>query len=222
MTLTVKALLTFLGLDPDKKVTFGKNVIVGIGATIGLFPNLPYTILALQALSDALVAAIAAAVDKGTKAETALRAAEKAWNTAFRKTANYVSTQAAGVETVIVNAGFEASKDVSSAGVLPVLFLRFKLVTSTIKGFFRASVAAIKGVKGIIYVFVSSPAGVTVTQANNTLIVTNAGVSTYIKIGTKGAISFQNIPNAPMSVTAFGVNSKGMGPMTTPLPITPQ
>ncbi len=222
MNLIIKALLTFIKKIPEEKFTFGKGVITGIGNTIGLFLNLPYTIVELTGLNGALDTAIAAA-DLGTKtAKADLKTAIKNWNKAFRKTANYVSVTADGVETVIVGAGFEASKDVSAAGLIPTLFLNFKLATSTIKGFFRASVSALKGIRGVRYVFVTSPAGVSITIVNNTLVVTNAGVSTYIKISTVRSVAFTNIPNVAMSVTAFGVNDKGMGPMTTPLPTTPQ
>ena len=222
MTLSVKALLTFIGLTPELKVTFGKGVITGIGNTIAKFTNLPYTILELTGFNNALNTAIASAALGLKTSKSDLKTAIKNWNNAFRQTANYVSVTAAGDENVIINAGFEASKATSSAGVLPTLFLVFKLVASTVKGLFRASVAPIKGVKNLTYVFVSSPAGVVITQINNTLVVTSAGVSTYIKIGTSHAVAFSNLPAIPMNVTAFGVNNKGMGPMNTSLPITTQ
>ena len=222
MKLYIKALLTFIANTPEEKVTFGKGVIAGIGATTGLFTNLPFSILALTNLNEALFTAIARAALGTTTAKAALKAALKNWNEAFRQTANYVSVTANGVETIILDAGYEASKEVSSAGLLPILFLGFKLATSTVKGLFRASVYAIKGVKKLTYVFVASPVGGTVTQVNNILVVTNGGISTYIKISTRRSVVFSNIPNDLMHVTAFGVNYKGMGPMNTSLPITTQ
>jgi len=222
MTLSIKALLTFLKFTPELKVTFGKGVIKGIGSTIALFANLPFTILQLTGFNTALDAAIAEAELGNKKAKADLKAAVKVWNNAFRLTANYVSVCAGGLETVIVGAGLEPSKSSSSAGLFPTLFDGFRLVTSTVIGLFRAFVNPLKGVKNIIYVFVASPTGVTITQINNTLVVTHAGVSTYIKIGTAHGVAFSNVPNTPLNVTAFGVNNKGMGPMNTSLPITAQ
>ena len=208
MTLSIKALLTFLKTTPELKVTFGKGVITGLGATIALFANLPFTILQLTGLNNALNTAIANAA-LGTKtAKATLRLAVKDWNNAFRLTANYVSVCAEGIETVIVDAGFVASKSSSSAGLFPTLFDGFRLVTSTVKGLFRAFVNPLKGFKNITYVFVASPVGVTITQINNTLVVTNAGISTYIKIGTAHGVAFSNVNSNLLNVTAFGVNNK--------------
>ncbi len=222
MQLVIKVLLTFLRFLPADKLIFGKGVIAGITKTVSKFPNLPVTLVALQALSDALDAAITGALTGSDTAESALVTAIKNWNAGFKSTANYVNLIANGDKSIIVGAGFTASKEDSSSAVLPAVLLLFKLITSTIKGWFGASVKPFVGKGSKAYVFIAYPAEVTVTQSTGLLTITQAGISTYIKIGTEHLVYYENMPKTEFNVVAFGVNSVGMGPMTTPAPITPQ
>ena len=143
------------------------------------------------------------------------------WNTDFKNTAKYISSVAKGDAAIISSAGFTPSKSNSDAGIVPTLFDVFTLVTSLIKGIFTAKVNAIKGFKNLIYVFVATPDTMVVTQENGNLVVTVGNVKGYIKIGTSQKVNFENIPHANINVTAFGVNGMGMGPMNTPIAITP-
>ena len=219
--LNINALLTFVKFKVEKKIVFGNGVIAGLTANIAKFTDLPVSLILLAASQKALSEGETLAITGDRTAKNKLKILIANWNTDFKNTAKYVSAIAKGDASIISGAGFTPSKGNSDAGIVPTLFEGFRLATSLIKGFFSAKVGAIKGFKNLIYVFIATPDTMVITQENGNLVVTVGTVIGYIKIGTSHTVNFENIPHENINVTAFGVNGMGMGPMNTPIEITP-
>ena len=220
MQLIIQVLFTFLKFLPDKKVTFGKSVIAALTLNATKFENLPFTVLALQALNDALAVARTNVLSGSNASKTALIAAKKAWNNAFKLTGKYVNFIANGDAALILEGGFNHTKLESSPHVLPLIMERLTLLASMVKGFFKATVKTDSNVD--MYVFIAAPETVVITQADDTLIITVGSISTYVKINSTHTVNFYNLSNVKYNVSSFGVNNIGNGPIGPSTDITPR
>ncbi len=74
-----------------------------------------------------------------------------------------------------------------------------------------------------LYISYSMTPGVTVSFAENTMILTVDGKSVYINVTTQKKTEMYNLPNAAtFNVGMFAVNSAGIGPATALQQVTTQ
>ena len=220
MQLIIQVLFTFLKFLPDKKVTFGKSVIAALTLNAAKFVNLPFTVVALQALNDALANAQLNVLSGSRASKAALTGAIKAWNKAFKSTGKYVNLIADGDVNLILAGGFDHSKAESTPRTLPLIMQQLTLLSSMVKGFFKATVSSDTNVD--MYVFIAAPETVVISQADNTLIITVGAISTYVKINSTHTVNFNNLSNVKFNVSSFGVNNIGYGSIGPSTDITPR
>ena len=220
MQLIIQVLFTFLKFLPDKKVNFGKSVIAALTLNATKFANLPFTVVVLQALNDALANAQLNVLSGSRASKAALKTAIKAWNNGFKLTGKYVNLIANGDANIILAGGYEHTKPESTPHFLPTIMQQLTLLSSMVKGFFKATVKTDTNVD--MYVFVAAPETVVLTQTDDTLIITVGTISTYVKINSTHSVNFNNLSNVKYNVSSFGVNSIGNGPIGPSTDITPR
>lgn len=229
MRLISHASLSFKLQKQSEKPGFGASVINALSALVpatqnmpSIFPNLPVSINNLQTINDALSNALSVALTGNHAAVAIAKNALIAWNKAFILTANYVSSVAAGNETVIRSAGFVPTKSEKQPPQKPAAAIGFKVTINDNKGVVTAGIKKpLPGTKA--YIYSAAPAGVTVAYNGNAMIISFEGKSVYIIGDTHKRTQFYNLPSGiPFNISMFGINSAGSGPAATSQKIIPQ
>lgn len=212
MKLNIRASLAFKRGKSDSKPGFGNNVINCLTAAAAQFPALPVSLAQLKTINTALATAITNALSGNRTAILQLKAAVSTWNDAFTKTANYVSTVAAGDGIVVSNAGFVPTKGESTPAPKPGAAADFKATINGSKGAIVAgSKKGVPQAKG--YVYVATQDGVTVNFNDGIVEIKTGDKSIYITAATQRQTEFFNLPRSTaFNVTMYALNSAGSGP----------
>ena len=107
-----KVLLSFIQITPPEKASYYRNVVTKVTGN-PLFPTLIISLADLNAALDKFEADILAARDGGHLAVAVMHDSEIAIDKMFRALAHYVDMIADGDETIILSAGFQATKDLA-------------------------------------------------------------------------------------------------------------
>jgi len=105
-----KVLLSFTLIAPGEKASYYRNVVAKFTGN-ALFSTPIISLAALNTALDKFEADILAARDGGYLAVAVMHDSEIAIDKMFRSLAHYVDMIADGDETIIISAGFQASKD---------------------------------------------------------------------------------------------------------------
>lgn len=106
----IKVLIDFLRLSVAEKIVFYRNVLSRLKTNAAIFTNPDESLDRITTLVNTLETANMAAADGGHSAVVAMHSAENEADEAFRILAAYVDRMAKGDESIIVTAGFNASK----------------------------------------------------------------------------------------------------------------
>ena len=222
MTIQPKASLAFLQDTPANKVATGNHVTQTLTKNAGTFPNLPLPIDDLKKINDELATSQSEAKSGDHTAVAKLVNTEKRWDSAFRKTANYISTVADGNEEIIRMGGMEPTKNETHPTVFPTAPIKFTVKIHDGKGVFDASCESMHH-SADAYVYVAAPDGVGVSIGNNMMSINVGDKTIYVVVDTHRQYMFQNVKSKEtLNVQMYAVNTAGSGPMTDPKEITPQ
>ena len=108
-----KVLLSFTLIAPPEKASYYRNVVAKFTGN-ALFPTPIISLADLNTALDKFEADILAARDGGHLAVAVMHDSEIAIDKMFRSLAHYVDMIADGDETIILSAGFQASKDTAA------------------------------------------------------------------------------------------------------------
>jgi len=108
-----KVLLSYIQFTPPVKASYYRNVVAKFTGNVLLPTPIP-TLAEVVAALDKFEADIIAARDGGHLANAIMRDSEIALDKMFRSLAHYVERIADGDETIILSAGFQATKDLTS------------------------------------------------------------------------------------------------------------
>jgi len=229
MKLKARASLGFKRQKPSSKPTFGDSVINALAPPVTskkkealLWEDLPVPVPDLVILNDNLNAAVSDALTGSHTASASVKNAVKEWNAAFTRTANYITTLAAGDEEVIRLAGFVPTKTESQPKQKPGAIVGFKATINGSKG------AIIAGTKiatrnSRAYVFAALPEGATVVYNGNTMEISLGGKTIYITVDTRKLTEIYNLPSkTAYNVSMYAINSAGSGPATASQEVIPQ
>lgn len=228
MKLVPKASLSFKLESAASKTTFGTNVINCLTPVLAAKKSrlsagdLPIPVTELKALNDNLTTAVANNVNGGRAASAALKAAVAAWNNAYTQTAKFISNEADGDPSLILECGFIPTKSESAPFPKPGPVANFR---ATINGSKGAIIAGTK--KGVPYskafVVAALPPGATASYVQDTMIITIGDSSIYISANTRGETELYNLPSGvPYNVSMYAINSSGSGPATAGKQVIPQ
>jgi hypothetical protein len=229
MKLFSKASLAFKKQKASNKVAFGTNVINALTALLtaskkskAILPELPVPLADLLIINTDLAAAISDSLTGNHTAKATLKNAVIAWNQAFTQTANFISTAAAGDAVLIRQAGFVPTKSETSPSQKPGPVTGFKATINGSKGAIMAG-TKIPVPGGKAFMFCALPDGAVTSYAGETMIITIAGKSIYIKVSTSRQIELYDLPSAmPFNVSMYAVNNAGSGPATAGQVVIPQ
>lgn len=217
MKLVSRVSMAFKKDKPVDKVKFGCGVLTCLTPSVVTesFPNLPVPVTGLQAINDALNAAVIAMQTTGSRqAKTVLKNAVTDWTGAFGITGTYISMLAQGNDQLINEAGYIATKSFSQPSQKPALATNFQ---ANINGFKGAIVAGTQTpvAQADAYVYYAFPDGVSVNFTENTMIITVEGKSIYINAVTQRKTEMYNLPSsAAFNVGMYAINRAGAGPAT--------
>ena len=114
-----KVLLSFTLIAPGEKASYYRNVVAKFTGN-ALFSTPIISLAALNTALDKFEADILAARDGGYLAVAVMHDSEIAIDKMFRSLAHYVDMIADGDETIILSAGFQASKDTAARVKAPI------------------------------------------------------------------------------------------------------
>jgi hypothetical protein len=186
------------------------------------FTGLPVPVSELLTLNDNLSAIISEALTGNHTAVAAVKNAVAAWNNGFALTANYVTSVAAGDESVIRSAGFVPTKSESQPAQKPGAVTNFK---ATINGSKGAIIASSKRAvpEAIAYVYAAVPDGVNISYNGYTMVITVGEKSIFITADTHKQAELYNLPTGvPYNVSMYAINRAGSGPATASQQVIPQ
>ena len=222
MTIQPKASLAFLKDSPANKVIYAYHMVDSLNENASKFVNLPFATADLKKLTDQLGTAGSNAKSGDHTATAKLINEEKAWDSAFKKTANYISSVANGDEEIIRMGGAIPTKNESHPITLPAQPANYSVKIHDGKGVFDAACDSMHH-EADAYVYVAAPDGVHVTMGNNMVSMTIGEKTVYVVVDTHRQHMFQNVPSKEtLHVQMYAVNTAGSGPMTDPKEITPQ
>jgi len=108
-----KVLLSFIQIAPPAKASYYRNVVAKVTGNV-LLPNPIPSLADISAALDKFEADILAARDGGHLPIAVMHDTEIMIDKMFRSLAHYVERIADGDETIILSAGFQATKDVAT------------------------------------------------------------------------------------------------------------
>jgi len=114
-----KVLLGFVQIAPPEKASYYRNVVSMVTGNV-FFPTPIISLADLNTALDKFEADILAARDGGHLAVAVMHDSEIAIDKMFRGLAHYVDMIADGDETIILSAGFQATKDMAPRTKLPL------------------------------------------------------------------------------------------------------
>ena len=114
-----KVLLSFTTIAAPEKASYYRNVVAKFTGN-ALFPTPIISLADLTIALDKFEAAILAARDGGHLAVAVMHDTEIAIDKMFRSLAHYVDMIADGDETIIISAGFQATKDIAPRVKSPI------------------------------------------------------------------------------------------------------
>lgn len=221
MPIQSKASLDFVLEEPSEKSTLGVTITYALGENTAMFPNLPVAVTDLQQVNNNLISAIAAASTGNFTAKANLTDVEEDWDEAFRLTANYVSTVAAGSEVIILTAGFTPTKNERQGAQLPPMLPDFEVTFGKGKGCFTARSKGIPGAKA--YVYTAVPNGVSISYDANKMIIAVGTTKIYVVVNTRKGVEFANMPSGEqLNLSAYAINAAGSGPASNGETVIPQ
>ncbi len=214
----------FLKGSPANKTMFGGHVIECITANSAQFPNLPYALPAMK-LANNLLMTTAADAKSGDRTRIAARnSAEKAWNTIWRKTADYVSFLAAGNAIIIANAGFTPTSGQSTRKGKPDDAV-LDTMTQQEGGMAKVTVKHPGAGRVAAYLYLALPDDMqTAMAADGTITITTAhGEELLLKCATHTTTTIGGLKGSKrMKMLVQPVNNKGAGGTSSPKGFTPQ
>jgi len=114
-----KVLLSFIQIAPPAKASYYRNVVAKVTGNV-LLPTPAPSLAEIRAALDKFEADILAARDGGHIPVAVMHDTETATDKMFRILAHYVESVADGDETIILSAGFQATKDLTPRVKLPL------------------------------------------------------------------------------------------------------
>lgn len=191
-----KVSFDFVQLTPTQKGIFGDNVIAEMSdpAHLIVFPMPDIPIPVLQSVNDTLKLKTQQALSGDTEKILERDAAEKVWNTNFRKEAQYVERIASGDKLIIAQSGYHSTDtEITPVGKLPQPEL--DAWANKAKGSIHAEIDAIAKTKGIVFVASSEPiTGTTLSIKNKQLkLATTSTTEVEAILGTKRKVDFEGL-----------------------------
>ena len=234
MRLNCKASLAFKKSRPDVKPGFGQNVINSLTPPptvskktaskkdAALADELPIPLADLTAINNDLAAAVSDSLTGNHTAKASLKNAILAWNYAFGRTAEYITSIAEGDAELIRRAGFVPTKSESTPSQRPGAAINFKATINGTKGAIIAgSQKAVPG--ALFYLYSALPDGATINYVNDTIIITIGEQSVYLSASTSKQTELYNLPSGvPFNVSMVAVNTAGNGPASPSQRVIPQ
>lgn len=216
--------LAFLLLLNAKKLTFADNVIALLTTNAATFPDLPFSVVLLKSINDALRQAVKDAANNGTNEKDLLKKLLIQWKNEFKLTAQYVNLVANGDKTIVDLSGFETTlTDVSPLPKDDNTSTQEITIPKNKKGGFNSKTNS-KGSKAKGYIHISMPTGATISQTGDMFqIDMGAGKIITIIAKTSGIAIFENLASkVPVNTTVFSFNASGTSIAATVQEVTPQ
>ena len=216
--------LAFLLLLNAKKLTFADNVIDLLTKNAASFPDLPFSVVLLKSINDALRQAVKDAANNGTNEKDLLKKLLIQWKNQFKLTAQYVNLVANGDKTVVDLSGFETTQvDVAALGKdNNTSTIEIAIPSGKKGGFVAKTNSKLRKARG--YVYFCMPTDATISQTGNMLQI-DMGTGKVITIiaQTSGPATFENLTSkVPVNATVFSFNAAGTSIAATLQEVTPQ
>ena len=209
MQLKAKVSRDFNQKSAADKVSFGANVILQLTTNGGTFPNLPFTVVQLQAANDDLQDKWDAFQLQGAIAEGAFLESDAIWESMFSKTGLYVEIIADGSIAIINLSGFKFTKTESTPAVRPDS-PDSDMVGGSVKGTVTATAKPVKGAKG--FIFGMATPDFEITRIGDQIIAKLGNSFISFIVGTKRSVKFENLPShLDVEGAAAAFNSAGIG-----------
>lgn len=173
-------------------------------------------------INNDLTAAVSDSLTGNHTAKASLKNAIIAWDYAFGRTADFITTIAEGDAEIIRKAGFIPTKAESSPSQRPGAPINFKATINGTKGAIIAS--SQKAVPGaLFYLYSALPDGATINYVNDTIIITIGEHNVYLSAGTSKQTELYNLPSGiSFNVSMVAVNTAGNGPASASQKVIPQ
>jgi len=204
----------FLQLTPTQKGMFGNNVIAELTEHGAEFPTPDIPIAQLTAVNDDLKTKTQQAMS-GDKEKIAERdAAEKVWDTDFRKEAEYVQRVSAGDKVLIVKSGYH-STDTEVEPVAEPAAAELSAWGNKTPGSIHAEIEPVTGIKGILFIASPNPLSGDLKVINNQVkLASNVG-DTEARLTTKRKVDFEGmVSGTRYYIAALTFNATGTSPVS--------
>ena len=216
MTRKMQVLINWPNLTTPEFLVFALNVYTLLGKTGTVFTNLPVTLLVYKAAYDKLFA-VYPLRKNGIEAKQAYEDAYNDLNNMTHSIGGHVNVVANGDETIILSAGFLATKGVYSAAVDPGCPGVVKL-TQTKGTPLKMEIMKVNGADSYVYmVYMGINYPTVIVSANNILLTTASSVPVMIVTSGNTTELIKGLaPGSHVYVQALAQNAAGksaLGPI---------
>lgn len=212
MARKLQASKAFLRENVDKQISAGNTIGEALTTNSADFPNIPFKGEELLKKTDELSKANTAAQsgDKNAKAE--LKAKRQDWIDMFGRTADAVSLQADGSETIILKAGMKTTSGTSRKKQQPAQPTNTTARPTGGKGVCTITVDGQKDVNG--YVGILTSTGVKMEMIGDTVKIIPDGNPIYLQARSRRDVVIDGLPShVAFCATMFTFNSAGSSPL---------
>lgn len=210
----------FIDYNPNDKGLFGDHVIAEMTEHASVFDDPDVPIADLTTVNTALKGKTQEAMS-GDKVKIQERdEAEKAWDTKFRKEAEYVQRIASGNKLVIAQSGYHATKTEIHPLAKPATPI-LQAWGNKGKGSIHAEILPLADTRGIVFLAAGKGALANMSVDGQIVKVKGQGVDEINALfGTKRKVDFVNLTSGQeYEITAFAFNATGVSDMAAPVSV---
>lgn len=210
-----KVSFDFIDFNPTDKGAFGNIVIADMTEFITVFPTPDILIADLASVNAKLILKTQQAAGGDKEKIQERDAAEKVWDTKFRKEGEYVQRIASGDKLIIAQSGYHSTQTEVHPVHVPA---QAQLDAWGNKGKgsgIHAEIKPLADVRGIVFILANQPATNFASVKKDVLKLNMASakeMELQIKLGTKRKVEFDDVVSAQTyHISAFGFNATGVG-----------
>jgi hypothetical protein len=209
-----KVSLDFIELTPTQKGMFGINVIQEMTGHPLVFPTPDIPLATLESVNETLIGKIQQAMS-GDKEKIAERdAAEKVWDTNFRKQAEYVQRIASGDKVIIIQSGYHHT-DTEAEPVAPPDAAVLSAWGNKTPGSIHAEIEPIAKIKGILFIASPQPLAGDLKVINNQVKMSASVTDTEGRLTTKRKVDFEGLVSGTRYyIAVITFNATGTSPVS--------
>jgi hypothetical protein len=204
----------FIDLTPTQKGIFGLNVITEMTDHPTVFPTPDIPLATLENVNNDLMLKTQQALS-GDKEKIAERdAAEKVWDSNFRKEALYVERIAGGDKLIIVQSGFH-STDTEVEPVAPPEAAVLSAWGNKTPGSIHVEIEPVAKIKGILFIASAQPLAGNLQVINNQMKLSTNITDNEGRLTTKRKVDFEGLVSGTRYyIAAITFNASGTSPVS--------